>query len=92
MLKIWLNLGLNLRSPGLLTSRITLQARARLKGAYLGSTIIHVNLHYPKSYQLHSNHLLKNTTSHLCFYSWATGAHMGSLCTEEVTFERRARN
>ena len=47
MLKIWLNLGLNLRSPGLLTSRITLQARARLKGAYLGSTIIHVNLHDP---------------------------------------------
>ena len=65
MLKIWLNLGLNLRSPGQ-TSRITLQARARLKGAYLGSTIIHVNLHDPKPYQLHSNHLLKTTTSLLC--------------------------
>ena len=70
VLKIWLNLSLNqepvLRSPGLLMSRITLQARASLKGAYLGSTIIHVNLRDPKLYQLHSNHLLKNRTSHLC--------------------------
>ena len=71
-------------------SRITLQARVWLKGAYLGSTIIHVNLHDQKLYQLHSNHLLKNTTSHLCL-QLGYGAQMDSLCTEEVAFERRAR-
>lgn len=63
LIGLWLNLiGLNLTifrgtRLGPLLSSITFQAR---------TSIIHINLKDPKPYQLHSNHLLKNGTSHMC--------------------------